>query len=747
MQPAPGSQVVPEFDDLADDQRGEGVGDGPVPRFRHGCLCRVAHFIGAQLGDPLHARAGNVRCGLYAGMRGVRIRLCPCSPDDSAADLGVNGLLHSPWHMGQRIRVSRSKQGIADAWHEVGHMYFSLELGPSGVLGTSRGHPGTLGCHRPATDLLGLLVFRRADSMGGMTNRPEWLKDAPELAESLLKVREVGVWDLRLNRLAIEPLETVARAICPSELHNDQQKLIECALKQAILQIERQDYRNAAICLFDLGETRVKSPTERRAKAAEACGQSSSQFRRADVGYERPVILEVARVIQELAVTHSVPPAADSLARLDQLGILPEELVITRSLLHVARTLERRSRHATETAKQEIDGLLERYANWHANKQESGATILKSFDALCRKYLDISVFELLGHLEGTSPGPDNPPQKPMPRLQYPSDDSLALIPGGRDVFTGEHVRPFYMAYFPVTMLEWWDFLEKTGWTGIGHWTSIDTFPANLLFVGATRPAVSMTYFDCLGYCFWLWLTTPYRFRLPTESEWNFAATGGEAREYPWGNEVDYRLANIARPGTQGTEIGAVDAVPPSGPFNIAGLSGNVWEYVSTLWRGDTPVPDSDIDLPDLVFPLIAPGWWTVDDRLSVTSNDFYTEVKFVMKGGSWSLGAKYATVDTRIYASFINSGEYGGFRLAVDAVLDPNTGQYAPESSPFIHQNLREVRSLNANDMRQLLGDYLMEQALATASSSSCPTGIPLTNEPARSWEEIVRKRFAKLFH
>lgn len=578
--------------------------------------------------------------------------------------------------------------------------------------------------------------------MVGM-RRPSWLRDAPELAESLLQVRDVGVWDLRLNRLAIEPLEAAARAICSPELHNDQQKLVECALKQAINRIEREEFKAGAVYLFDLGETRGAPSTERRVDAAEKCHQSYSRFRDPEVGFERVIILEVARAIQELAAEHNLPPAADPLARMAQLAIMPEDLMITRSLLHVIRTLERCSRHATGTARQEISGLLERYANWHANKNEDGATLLMSFDALCRKYLGISVFELLGQLEGTSPGPDYPPQKQMPRLRYPSDESFALIPGGRDVFTGEQVRPFYIAYFPVTMLEWWDFLEKSAWGGIGHWASKDRFPANQLFIGATRPAVSMTYFDCLGYCFWLWLTTPYRFRLPTESEWNFAATGGETRKYPWGDEADYQLANIAKPGTSGSEMGAVDAVPPSGPFNIVGLSGNVWEYVSTLWRGDAPVLDSDVDIPDLIFPLISSGWWTVDERLTVTRGNFLTETKLVMKGGSWSLGPKYATVDTRIYASFINSGEYGGFRLAVDAVRDPSTGQYAPEPSPFIHQNLREVRPLTAKDMHQLVGEYLQEQALATATSSSCPTGMPLTNEPAKTWEEIVRERFS----
>jgi formylglycine-generating enzyme required for sulfatase activity len=48
----------------------------------------------------------------------------------------------------------------------------------------------------------------------------------------------------------------------------------------------------------------------------------------------------------------------------------------------------------------------------------------------------------------------------------------------------------------------------------------------------------MKFFDTVLYCHWHWLTTPYRLRLPTEAEWNFAATGGEKMRFPSGNFLD-----------------------------------------------------------------------------------------------------------------------------------------------------------------------------------------------------------------
>lgn len=137
---------------------------------------------------------------------------------------------------------------------------------------------------------------------------------------------------------------------------------------------------------------------------------------------------------------------------------------------------------------------------------------------------------------------------------------------------------------------------------------------------------------------------------------------------------------------------------------------------------------------------MSPIWWLTDDRLLVTAENWRNEVKVVMKGGSWSLGPEYATVYTRIYSSLYNQGEYGGLRLAVSAVSDPNTGRYILEPSPFIQKNLREVRALKSNDMKQLLVDYTLSQADSAATAITfCGMG---SRADSMSWEEIVRRRF-----
>jgi formylglycine-generating enzyme required for sulfatase activity len=72
-------------------------------------------------------------------------------------------------------------------------------------------------------------------------------------------------------------------------------------------------------------------------------------------------------------------------------------------------------------------------------------------------------------------------------------------------------------------------------------------------------------------------------RLPTEAEWEYGCQGPTEQEYPWGDaEPAAELSNF------GDDVGGTAAVGshPDGvsPFGLLDMSGNVWEWTSSLDR-------------------------------------------------------------------------------------------------------------------------------------------------------------------
>ncbi len=112
---------------------------------------------------------------------------------------------------------------------------------------------------------------------------------------------------------------------------------------------------------------------------------------------------------------------------------------------------------------------------------------------------------------------------------------------------------------------------------------------------ADHPVIEVSWYGARAYCEWRSLSTPEQIRLPTEAEWEKAASWdpetGLSLVYPWGNEWDANKTNADIPILTVTEVGIhtlpVGSLPEgASPSGVLDMAGNVWEWVADWYDGD-----------------------------------------------------------------------------------------------------------------------------------------------------------------
>ena len=199
------------------------------------------------------------------------------------------------------------------------------------------------------------------------------------------------------------------------------------------------------------------------------------------------------------------------------------------------------------------------------------------------------------------------------------------------------VRRFKLMRYLVTNQDWWLHCSEVATAGVPSSWKFGVYPR----AQSNHPAWAVSAAQADGYARWLSARTGRRFRLPTEAEWEYAATGGDGREHPWGDIWDPGKANTAEAGPLATTpIGMY----PSGqsPFRLHDMAGNVEEYVS-----------------DFYAPYV--GGERVEDHLWTAHQGTYR----ITRGGSFSRYGDLARCARR-HGHFPAEIYAVGFRLAED---------------------------------------------------------------------------------
>jgi formylglycine-generating enzyme required for sulfatase activity len=224
----------------------------------------------------------------------------------------------------------------------------------------------------------------------------------------------------------------------------------------------------------------------------------------------------------------------------------------------------------------------------------------------------------------------------------PSDQSWAVSHGATMASVADEapphsvaVRSFALGKYDVTRSEYATFVRETGYApesgcylfagrdifAVSNWTKRAAASWRNPGVAQTErdPVVCVSWYDARAYLSWLngkvrrglarSADGPYR--LPSESEWEYAARAGTTTRFWWGDDDSRAPANAWYRSNAGGRTHAVGSKPPNA-FGLYDVVGDVWQWTTDCYAesyADARTNGSAAETPSACLRVDRGGSW------------------------------------------------------------------------------------------------------------------------------------------
>ena len=260
-------------------------------------------------------------------------------------------------------------------------------------------------------------------------------------------------------------------------------------------------------------------------------------------------------------------------------------------------------------------------------------------------------------------------------LRLQDTQAMVYVPGGpflmgtTDLSRPERERPQH----EVMLSGFW--IDKTEVTNAQYRACVELgacpLPVNTRSYDDPRysniPVAFITWDGASAYCFYIGTTMGLEVRLPTEAQWEKAASWDPfaltKRTYPWGEEApspELLRYNLSFPAVlEGEEVGSYPA--GASPYGVLDMAGNMLEFVFD-WSSDDYYSSPEA---------------TVDPQGPAQGSGR------VVRGGSWARADSFALTTRRVVVEEATYGNDIGFRCAanVTTITRENNVAFTPQEA------------------------------------------------------------------